>query len=162
MAGDLVYKSTVPHTFIQDLESAFYILLWQSVHYISCRWTAEELTGLHVGIGDEAQVDTHDSRKIGFMSNPNFTLFDLEFSVANSKHSPLGKLLRDFANVFCPKYRAISDRQVAAEKIAAEKIRYEEVLKIFSDALKLVDDWPSMDFVINKRNRLKLQQDSSH
>ena len=39
MAADLVYDSTKPHSLCHDLESAFYVLLWQSILYLPNSWT---------------------------------------------------------------------------------------------------------------------------
>jgi hypothetical protein len=41
MAADLIYDSTKPHSLCHDLESAFYVLLWQSILYLPNSWTPD-------------------------------------------------------------------------------------------------------------------------
>ena len=38
MAADLVQRSSIPHTFIHDLESAFWVMLWVVILYMPSSW----------------------------------------------------------------------------------------------------------------------------
>ncbi len=163
MAGELVEDSTVRHTFVYDLESTFYVLLWQSVYHIWSCWTPNQIAGLEVLVGNKVQLNTGDRRKIAFMASSSSQLRGLEFyncntDVANPdpKYSPLGKLLRDFARLFLEKYSNFDTSDLPKE------IMYTGVLDILSGALKQVNDWPTTDFVKKVEvTRPKLQQDDT-
>ena len=42
MEADLVWQSHIPHNFIHNLESAFWVLLWAALSYRPTTWKAEE------------------------------------------------------------------------------------------------------------------------
>jgi len=38
MAADLIQDSSIPHTFVHDLESVFWVLIWIVVSYMPTTW----------------------------------------------------------------------------------------------------------------------------
>ncbi|KAH9165209.1 hypothetical protein EDB89DRAFT_1911545 [Lactarius sanguifluus] len=46
MVADLIVNPKISHTFIHDIESAFFILLWMATHYVQAKMATEELSGL--------------------------------------------------------------------------------------------------------------------
>jgi hypothetical protein len=42
MAADLIEDSTIAHTFVHDLESFFWVLVWVVVSYMRTKWTVGE------------------------------------------------------------------------------------------------------------------------
>lgn len=42
MAADLVEGTNIAHTFVHDLESAFWVILWVSLAYMSNSWSTED------------------------------------------------------------------------------------------------------------------------
>jgi hypothetical protein len=42
MAADLVQHSNIAHTFVHDLESAFWVILWVAFSYMSNSWSTED------------------------------------------------------------------------------------------------------------------------
>jgi hypothetical protein len=38
MAADLVLKSSIPQTFVHDLESAFWVMIWVALLYLPSNW----------------------------------------------------------------------------------------------------------------------------
>ncbi len=179
MAADLVFNSKIKHSFVHDLESAFYVLLWQSAHYLPSEWGETGLAALHALIGVEVQVDNMDARKMGFMATPHL-LTSLNFlGPGPNTHSPLGELIRSFADMFHSKYsirRLTGLRSTKSVEEPAFTITHEEVIDIFSAALGKVDEWPSSDgptkitvgrLIVNpprqssKRSREESERDSS-
>ncbi|KAH9030590.1 hypothetical protein EDB83DRAFT_2229720, partial [Lactarius deliciosus] len=148
MAVDLVFNSKIKHSFVHDLESAFYVLLWQSAHYLPSEWGETGLAALHVSIGAEVQVDNMDTCKMGFMATSHL-LTTLNFlGPSPDTHSPLGELIRSFTNMFRTKYSIrclIGPRSTKSVEEPAFSITHEEVIDIFSAALGKVDEWPSSD-----------------
>ncbi|KAH9077764.1 hypothetical protein EDB83DRAFT_1512338 [Lactarius deliciosus] len=145
MAADLVYNSKIQHSFVHDLESAFYVLLWQSAHYLPSEWGETGLAALHALIGVEVQVDNMDTRKMGFMATP-YLLTSLNFpGPSPNTHSPLGELIRSFADMFFPKYTMRPLWSTVPVKKPAFTITHEQVIELFSAALGKVDEWPSSD-----------------
>jgi hypothetical protein len=43
MAADLVEPANVPQTFVHDIESAFWLLLWMVLKYRETRWEGKPL-----------------------------------------------------------------------------------------------------------------------
>ncbi|KAH9015347.1 hypothetical protein EDB84DRAFT_1567739 [Lactarius hengduanensis] len=46
MAADLIVNPKISHTFIHDIESTFFVLLWMATHYVQAKMATEELSGL--------------------------------------------------------------------------------------------------------------------
>ena len=42
MVADLVQHSNIAHTFIHDLESAFWVIIWVAFSYMSNLWSAAD------------------------------------------------------------------------------------------------------------------------
>jgi hypothetical protein len=42
MAADLVLKSSIPQTFVHDLESAFWVMIWVALLYLPSNWDATD------------------------------------------------------------------------------------------------------------------------
>ncbi len=46
MAADLIGNPTINQTFIHDIESAFFVLLWMATHYVQAKLQMDRLSGL--------------------------------------------------------------------------------------------------------------------
>jgi len=46
MAADLIGNPTINQTFIHDIESAFFVLLWMATHYVQAELQMDHLSGL--------------------------------------------------------------------------------------------------------------------
>jgi len=57
MAADLVRDPTIEHTFVHDLESAFYVVLWLSIRFLPNSWSSKE-RGTVMSVLFNPDVDT--------------------------------------------------------------------------------------------------------
>lgn len=52
MAADLIENPKINQTFIHDIESAFFVLLWMATHYVQANLDSEQLSGLISSVFD--------------------------------------------------------------------------------------------------------------
>jgi hypothetical protein len=82
MAADLVRQPSVAHTFVHDLESAFWVLLWVTLSYTSTSWGTEERSSfLKETMSPRVYNDSGGSNKAYFMQSDSAIL---KFSVCNN------------------------------------------------------------------------------
>ena len=82
MAADLVQRPSIAHTFVHDLESTFWVLLWVTLSYMSTSWGTEERSSfLKETMSPRVYNNSGGSNKIYFMQSNSAIL---EFSVCNN------------------------------------------------------------------------------
>jgi len=68
MAADLVQRSTTPHTFVHDLESAFWVMFWIVLSYMPSSWEAGERSSfLRETMSPRVYHNTGGRNKLFFM-----------------------------------------------------------------------------------------------
>jgi hypothetical protein len=82
MAADLVDDPTIPQTFIHDLESTFWVLLWVVLSYMETNWTDATCSSIlkdmmSPRIYHSSSGATGGRNKMSFLTSPR-SLFDLE------------------------------------------------------------------------------------
>lgn len=71
MAGDLVYRPGTPQTFLHDLESAFWVLLYLTLLYVETTYNPEERSSIIQQTMNPKNIKGYGGMdKINFMSNP--------------------------------------------------------------------------------------------
>jgi hypothetical protein len=104
MSAALVKNKQALHTFVNDLESFFYVILWLVLMYSASSLMTEECTAFMQQVLDPEQYDgTGGSTKTDFLQGRS-TLQDITFKSPNQPS--LKKLLIDLATLFSVHYEA--------------------------------------------------------
>ncbi len=101
MAADLIRNPTINQTFIHDIESAFFVLLWMATHYVQAELQTDHLSGL-VNSVFHPQIfrGSRAPGKIMFMHGKE-ELDELVFR----DNAPLTRLLRTLKELLAVRHR---------------------------------------------------------
>lgn len=101
MAADLVQHSNIIHTFVHDLESAFWVILWLAFSHMSNSWSTEDRSSfLNETMSPRVYGDSGGRGKCFFLRDPH-SLSD--FSITNN--TILTDLLLSLKKTFSVRYR---------------------------------------------------------
>jgi len=104
MSAALVSDPTVPQTFVDDLESAFYVILWLVLMYTDSSMTARERTTVMQHVMDPQPVEgTGGHGKEDFLQGQGVLR---KLTLENPDRSRLKTLLVDLATLFSVRYEA--------------------------------------------------------
>ena len=148
MAGDLVgvKKNQVTQTFVHDLESAFYILLYLVTRFVGTSWPMTERCDyirnvLGGGLGTSGKRLFMEARLI-------------EFSIPSN--APLEGLIVELKRVLAKRYSDKHDKENPALKSSSfgieyndSELNYDKILEPFTTALSS-SDWPQDDKAIEQ------------
>jgi hypothetical protein len=158
MSAALVKSKDTPHTFVDDLESIFYVILWLSLLYSPHSMSSSMLTSFVRRVFDPEQYEgTGGTAKVDFLKSQS----DLE-QLVFQKRPLLQPLLINLATLFAVRYEAKpSDKQKALIAKYSEDQhelpawKYQErisQLKSHAHTIQLLDDaiadaaqWPADD-----------------
>ncbi|KAH9159380.1 hypothetical protein EDB89DRAFT_1916283 [Lactarius sanguifluus] len=105
MAADLIVNPKISHTFIHDIESAFFVLLWMATHYVQAKMVTEELSGLVNSIfNPQVFGNSGGPGKLAFMRGVE-ELDNLIFR----DNTPLGELLSVLKELLAVRHRRRPD-----------------------------------------------------
>ena len=101
MAADLVQHSNIIHTFIHDLESAFWVILWLAFSHMSNLWSTEDRSSfLNETMSPWVYGDSSGRGKCFFSRDPHLLL---DFSITNN--TILTNLLLSLKKTLSVRYR---------------------------------------------------------
>jgi Fungal protein kinase len=155
MAADVVKSSGITQTFVHDLESVFWVLLWITLNYVETSW----------GIGERSYFcDSVFSMKVfgdsGGNSKMNFLCNDDALSFEIPHNSPLFALLGELKDLLSARHRKIpmaqSKLESKADRLAGAKrdvymsqLKHLEdhrgILSLFKTSLDPPNIWPVND-----------------
>jgi serine/threonine protein kinase len=156
MAADLVVDEDheVTQTFIHDLESAFYVLLYQAVRYRHTSLSKSKRSGLYSRIFYTRTFDgTDDGSKLSFMQNPleldDFKVLD---GSKGSCNQPFTRLIRDLKETLGQRHTLKYPERSApsafldldSKDYDALPYRHDDIINLFSHALES-PGWPEND-----------------
>jgi hypothetical protein len=155
MAADLVENPTIPQTFIHDLESTFWVLLWVVLSYMKTSWNDATRSSvlkdtMSPRIYHSSNGATGGRNKMNFLTAP-FSLSDLK--IDNNK--PLLSLLAAMKYCLSARYtpkESVSNDLVETNDTSEERLKdtlgrlkdHTFILSLFSTILSS-DDWPDDD-----------------
>ena len=164
MAADLVVAPKTIHTFVHDLESAFYVVLWLSIKYLGNSWSDRERAMAMIDLFNPHSFDdVGSSSKLNWMTNAIKLLN--AFDVLNNR--VLTNVLRSLAEIFQARCRILnsggepkdrpffSSQETEPPTVGRNDFHslddYEAVIKIFNLSLDvgflatLKEEWPVGD-----------------
>jgi hypothetical protein len=166
MFAALVKNKQAPHTFVNDLESFFYVILWLVLMYSASSLMTEERTAFMQQVLDPEQYnDTGGSTKTDFLQACS-TLWDITFK--NPNRPSLQKLLIDLATLFSVRYEAAPDQtawdlliglpEAKQEQLPARQYEihlehlksHQCVIQLISKATQDVSKWPGDNCAIRQ------------
>lgn len=104
MAADLVQSSTIPHSFVHDLESAFWVLVWVAVSFMQGNWSAEEVSSfLRDTMSPRAYNSSGGRSKLFVMQIGN----SIGYEVLDNK--PLTTLIEELRRVLSSRHQLMLD-----------------------------------------------------
>ena len=161
MSAALVSDPTVPQTFVDDLESAFYVILWLVLMYTDSSMTARERTTVMQHVMDPQPVEgTGGHGKEDFLQGQGVLR---KLTLENPDRSRLKTLLVDLATLFSVRYEAeptLNDWDLLdglddakRERMPARKYKicmkhlesHEHIIQLISDAILDASQWPTDD-----------------
>ncbi|KAI9442014.1 hypothetical protein BJY52DRAFT_1229263 [Lactarius psammicola] len=115
MAADLIENPKINQTFVHDIESAFFVLLWMALLYVKSDWLTDRLSSFVSSIFDPLVFgNSGGSMKIMFM------LSDRLDSLNFHRNTPLAQLLRTLRELLGVRYKK---RPVKAPRIHALDVK---------------------------------------
>lgn len=100
MAADLVENPNIDQTFIHDIESTFFVLLWMSILYIKSNWDRNRRSSFVSSIFHPRLFGSSGgSTKIMFMCSEQPDILDLH------NNTPLTQLLRDLKELLAIRHK---------------------------------------------------------
>ncbi|KAH9042415.1 hypothetical protein EDB84DRAFT_1252947, partial [Lactarius hengduanensis] len=100
MAADLVMDPDTTHSFIHDLKSTFYVVLWLALQYMKNSWKTGICSNfINTTMNPQSFGNTGGRGKVNFMGNP-MALND--FSITSN--DPLTSLIRKLKAPLCIRY----------------------------------------------------------
>ena len=113
MAADLIENPGISQTFVHDIESAFFVLLWMSLIYVKSNWEENRLSSfVHSIFNPPAFGDTGGPSKTMLMQSDN-QLSDLVFP----GNAPLAELLRSWKKMLAVRHRTRPAETAHAQKL---------------------------------------------
>ncbi|KAH9025840.1 hypothetical protein EDB85DRAFT_2149458 [Lactarius pseudohatsudake] len=109
MAADLIENPNINQTFVHDIKSAFFVLLWMALHYLHCSWGVDGLSSfVDTVFNPQVYGNTGGLTKLMFMRG------DQELNKLNfTDNVPLAGLLRNLKELLSVRHR---DRPTYAHK----------------------------------------------
>jgi Fungal protein kinase len=131
MAGDLVFDPTTSHSFVHDLESAFWVLFSQVLRYMPVSWGPTQCTHVLKNIMNPESYKNPSSEQVsGGMSKLIFLTAHLSFTdfmvlPQDLNNHPLTALLLNFKAALAKRYESgkALPIQTFLDKQACEKHR---------------------------------------
>jgi len=161
MSAALVSDPTVPQTFVDDLESAFYVILWLVLMYTDSSMTVRECTTIMQHVMDPQPVKgTGGHGKADFLQGQGVLQ---QLTLENPDRSWLKMLLIDLATLFSVCYKAVPTPNdwdlldglddAKRERMPARKYKicmkhlesHEHIIQLISDAILDASQWPTDD-----------------
>jgi len=155
MSAALVMNNGAPHTFVDDLESVLYVIIWLVLMYSPNSMTVEQRTAFVQGVLDPKQYSgTGGTTKADFLKGRT-ALQDITFQDRPS----LPSLLLELATMFAVRYEILPANNpviLAALQIhhqqRIEHLRsHEYIIKLISDAIQDPQMWPMDDAAVQQR-----------
>jgi hypothetical protein len=133
-----------PHNYVDDLESFFYILLFETMLHLDLNGFGRdtELVKVIRDLFDQAEPDIVAYRLNGGRDKERFIIQGLP-SIQPSKSKPLQDLIQDLCEYFDSRYHRISYLP-GNEKRLEKYENPDAILALFDKALKQ-NDWPEED-----------------
>ena len=148
IAAELIDDPNTPHSFVHDLESAYYILLNHSVHYMEHSWTLARVSNF---IKDTLDLRRYDGegglQKLHFIV-ARFGLGSNPFNIPENQ--PLMALLKNLYEKHMSRYQTpnLPDKRlpsfVAHEIYMENEFRHQVFIDMMDDALNS-PSWPNND-----------------
>jgi hypothetical protein len=166
MSAALVKNKHAPHTSVDDLESAFYVILWLVLMYSPSSLSADDLTSFVQGVLNPEQYgETGGSTKADFLKGRS-SLTELAFD----GRPLLNPLLEQLSYLFAVRYEAepteedwntlnhVDFPQKFRENLPAWKYRtrssevgsHQHVIDLIRESIKDEDMWPSGDRAVQR------------
>ena len=154
MSASLVMNNEAPHTFVDDLESVLYVIIWLALMYSSSSMTVEQRTAFVQGILDPKQYSgTGGTTKADFLKGrtvlQNIIFLDRPL---------LPGLLLNLATLFAVRYEMLPTNNPAM--MAVLQIHYQQrteqlesheyVIKLISDTIQDPQLWPTNDAAVQQ------------
>ena len=161
MAADIVVSPNVVHTFIHDVESAFWVLIWMTCTYLPISWDVGQRSSFLMNtMNPRIYLDTGGGQKMAFLTarslldsftvigNDIFTsLLLLLMDVLRVRHLPLPRAPSAF-DVMLNRERMDDqdlESRIEMHKESMDLLKdHKFVLSMFEQALQF-KDWPEHD-----------------
>jgi Fungal protein kinase len=159
MATDLIYNPGTIHSFVHDLESAFWVLFSQVLRYVPISWADERRASIFNDImnrtsytNPRSRVNTGSSSKLSFLTSP---VMLKDFKVVSNDLSvhPLTKLLKALHRAHAKRYNPddLEDSPLTPDLPAFLaymeykdcEYNHDRIIKNYDEALSL--QWPEGD-----------------
>ena len=148
IAADLLNNDRLQHSFVHDLESFFYVLLYLSLTYLPTDWDRGRQSSVLNTILDPRRFGETGSGAYGkllFMKGSVSALDELTFA----SNEPLTKLVEGLMKVLSERYRdgrykTSMPSFVSKDVYDAFEPRHDHIIKLFNQALES-DGWPEND-----------------
>ncbi|KAI9444414.1 hypothetical protein BJY52DRAFT_1194324 [Lactarius psammicola] len=168
MAADLVQRSSIPHAFVHDLESVFWVMFWIVISYMPSSWNEADRTSfLQETMSPRVYHNSGGRSKLffmqtedpipGFSLDQNSILFDLLVSLKKtlavrhrqlparpSKLDPLNIKAKMDGSGTLGSPVALQDKVQEYNMLIACLEDHEVILRMLSDALN-TPGWPNND-----------------
>ena len=155
MAADLVDNPTIPQTFVHDLESTFWVLLWVVLSYMKTNWNDATRSSalketMSPRIYHSSNGATGGRNKMSFLSSP-YSLHDLKIDNNERLDTLLYAMKYSLGVRYAPKV-SVSNDLVETNNTSQERLEEEHghlndhtfILSLFDKSLGY-DDWPADD-----------------
>ncbi|KAH9026933.1 hypothetical protein EDB83DRAFT_2319707 [Lactarius deliciosus] len=159
MAADLVMDPCTTHSFIHDLKSTFYVLLWLALQYMKNSWKAGIRSNfINTTMNPQIFGDTGGRGKVNFMGNCKALQ---DFSITSN--DPLTSLIRKLKDVLSIWYVKDSSPQLEAfmplKDYELLDYNHDVIIKLFDEALEN-QKWPPTDSAV-KQETLRSNADNA-
>ncbi|SRR5260221_6989908 len=144
IATELLENPRIEHSFVHNLESFFYVLLYLSILYLPTTWDEGQCSDFLNSIIDIKHFGKHSKGGVG---EKNFitSLAGMK-KLAFTSNDPLKKLVYSFKDMLMDWYQAeiTMPSFMSKEEYKLLKFKYKHVIDLFNQALSS-DSWPEKD-----------------
>jgi hypothetical protein len=155
MSAALVKNNDAPHTFVDDLESVLYVIIWLVLMYSPNSMAVEQRTAFVQGVLDPKQyLGTGGTTKADFLKGRT-SLQDLIFQ----GRPLLPGLLVELATLFAVRYEILPTNN--SPMFEAFRTHFQQrmdhlkshkhITKLISDAIQDTQKWPTDDAAVQQR-----------
>jgi hypothetical protein len=153
MSASLVMNNNAPHTFVDDLESVLYVIIWLVLMYSPNSMTVEQRTAFMQGVLDPKQYSgTGGTTKADFLKGRT-VLQNIIFQ----DRPLLPGLLLELATLFAVRYEIsptvpvmISAFQIHYQQRREQLESHEYIIKLISDTIQDPNTWPTNDAAVEQ------------
>ena len=156
MLAALVKNNNALHTFVDDLESFLYVILWLMLMYSPSSMMVDDRTTFMQQVMDPVQfANVGSTIKADFLQGRS-VLWELKFE--NPSQPGLQKLLMDLAMLFSIWYEPVPDKETWGPLLDLAIQWYEDhrqhlqshqhVIQLISGTITNVTQWPTSDYAV--------------